>query len=307
MTFAIVFPGQGSQSVGMQSALAAGCTEVQQTYREASDALDVDLWQIARSGPEERLNETVITQPAMLTAGVAAWRSWRGAGGGRPGSMAGHSLGEYTALVCADALPFASALQLVRQRAELMQAAVPSGKGAMAALLGLDDKSVIRVCADAADGEVVEAVNFNSPGQVVIAGHRTAVERATSLAKSAGARRAVLLNVSVPSHCRLMQPAAEKLAETLRATEFATPSLPVISNVDVQAYETPDGIRDGLERQLYRPVRWADTIRRLAADGATTIVECGPNKVLAGLAKRIDRSLEAVSFDAPDAVPDSLR
>lgn len=307
MSFAIVFPGQGSQSIGMQARLAAEYEGVRRTWSEAGEALDLDLWGIAQSGPEERLNDTTITQPAMLAAGVAAWRVWQAAGGSCPAAMAGHSLGEYTALVCADALPFADAVRLVRRRAELMQAAVPAGQGAMAAVLGLDDDAIIAVCRDAAGDEVVEAVNFNSPGQVVIAGHRPAVERAAEQAKAAGAKRAVMLNVSVPSHCRLMQPAAAQLARTLQAIDFAVPSVPIVSNVDVEVFDTADGIRSGLERQLYRPVRWADTVRRLAADGVTAVVECGPGKVLAGLTKRIDRSLEAVSFDAPEAVADAVR
>lgn len=307
MSFAIVFPGQGSQSTGMQARLAAEYEVVRRTWSEAGEALELDLWGIAQSGPDARLNDTTITQPAMLAAGVAAWRVWQAAGGSRPAAMAGHSLGEYTALVCADALPFADAVRLVRRRAELMQAAVPAGQGAMAAVLGLDDDAIIAVCRDAAGDEVVEAVNFNSPGQVVIAGHRPAVERAAEQAKAAGAKRAVLLNVSVPSHCRLMQPAAAQLARTLQAIDFAVPSVPIVSNVDVEVFDTADGIRSGLERQLYRPVRWADTVRRLAADGVTAVVECGPGKVLAGLTKRIDRSLEAVSFDAPEAVADAVR
>lgn len=291
----------------MQAALAAKYEVVRRTWSEAGEAIEVDLWGIAQTGPEERLNETTITQPAMLAAGVAAWRVWLEAGGSRPAVMAGHSLGEYTALVCAESLPFAAAVRLVRRRAELMQAAVPAGRGAMAAVLGLDDEAIVAVCRDAAGDEVVEAVNFNSPGQVVIAGHRPAVERAAEQARAAGAKRAVLLNVSVPSHCRLMKPAAAELARTLQSIDFAAPSIPVLSNVDVEAYATADGIRSGLERQLYSPVRWADTVRRLAVDGVTAVVECGPGKVLAGLTKRIDRSLEAVSFDAPEAVADAVR
>ena len=307
MSFAIVFPGQGSQSTGMQALLAAEYEDVRRTWSEAGEALDLDLWGIAQSGPEQRLNETTITQPAMLAAGVAAWRVWQAAGGGRPAAMAGHSLGEYTALVCAGALPLADAVRLVRHRAELMQAAVPAGQGAMAAVLGLDDEAIVAVCRAAAGDDVVEAVNFNSPGQVVIAGHRSAVERAVGQAKAAGAKRAVLLNVSVPSHCRLMKPAAAELAQTLQAIEFAAPSVPVVSNVDVEVYSTAEEIRSGLERQLYSPVRWADTVRRLAADGVVAVIECGPGKVLAGLTKRIDRSLEAVSFDAPEAIADAVR
>lgn len=307
LSFAIVFPGQGSQSTGMQARLAADYEEVRRTWSEAGEALDLDLWGIAQSGPDERLGDTTITQPAMLAAGVAAWRAWQGAGGSRPAAMAGHSLGEYTALVCADALPFGDAVRLVRRRAELMQAAVPVGQGAMAAVLGLDDAVVVGVCRDAAGDEVVEAVNFNSPGQVVIAGHRSAVERATERARTAGAKRAVMLNVSVPSHCRLMKPAAAELARTLQAMDFRAPSIPVLSNVDVEVLDSAERICTALERQLYNPVRWADIVRRFAADGITAVIECGPGKVLTGLTRRIDRSLEAVSFDAPEAVADAVR
>lgn len=303
----MVFPGQGSQAPGMQSALAEKYREVRQTYADASEVLGFDLWELVQEGPAERLNETQVTQPAMLTAGFAAWRVWSRSGGSQPAYMAGHSLGEYTALVCAGSLSFQKALQLVRRRAQLMQAAVPAGQGAMAAILGLDDDAVVAVCRGAAQDEVVEAVNFNSPGQVVIAGHRTAVERATAQAKEAGAKRAVLLNVSVPSHCALMKPAAAELAKTLMETDFAEPTVPVISNVDVETYVTAEQIRAGLERQLYNPVRWTDTIRQIVADGATAIIECGPGKVLAGLTKRIDRSVDTISFDAPDAIDGSIR
>ncbi len=291
----------------MQSALAEKYADVRQTYAEASEVLGFDLWQLVQQGPEERLNDTRVTQPAMLTAGFAAWRVWCSAGGSTPAYMAGHSLGEYTALVCAGALPFTTALQLVSQRAELMQAAVPAGQGAMAAILGLDDEAVVAVCRQAAQDEVVEAVNFNSPGQIVIAGHRTAVERAAEQAKEAGAKRALLLNVSVPSHCALMKPAAAELAKTLAETDFAAPTVPVISNVDVDTYSTPEQIRAGLERQLYNPVRWTDTIRQIVANGATAIIECGPGKVLAGLTKRIERAVDTISFDAPDTIENSVR
>jgi [acyl-carrier-protein] S-malonyltransferase len=307
LTFAMVFPGQGSQAPGMQSALAEKSADVRQTYTEASEVLGFDLWQLVQQGPEERLNDTRVTQPAMLTAGFAAWRVWCSSGGSKPAYMAGHSLGEYTALVCAGSLSFATALQLVRRRAELMQAAVPTGQGAMAAILGLDDEAVVAVCRRAAQDEVVEAVNFNSPGQVVIAGHRTAVERAAEQAKAAGAKRAVLLNVSVPSHCALMKPAAAELAKTLTETAFAAPAIPVISNVDVATYVTAEQIREGLERQLYNPVRWTETIRQLVANGATAIIECGPGKVLAGLTKRIERAVDTVSFDTPEAIEGSIR
>lgn len=306
MTLAIVFPGQGSQASGMQSALAEAYDEIRGTYAEASRTLGFDLWALVQEGPPERLNETVVTQPAMLTAGVAAWRAWCRAGGGAPAFMAGHSLGEYTALTCAGALPFPDALALVSRRAALMQAAVPSGEGAMAAVLGLDDEAVVRACAAAAEGQVVSAVNFNSPGQVVIAGHRAAVERACERAQAAGAKRAMLLSVSVPAHCDLMRPAADEFAAALAETDFRTPTIPVVNNVDVAVYESPARIRDGLERQLYSPVRWTETVQYLAGRGVLSIVEAGPGKVLTGLVRRIDRSLQAACVDSPGALDDLL-
>lgn len=306
LTLAMIFPGQGSQAPGMQAALADEYGEIQETYREASDNLGFDLWELVQNGPAGSLNETVITQPAMLAAGVAAWRAWQKAGGSSPSHMAGHSLGEYTALVCSGSLQFADAVRLVTHRAELMQAAVPAGEGAMAAILGLDDETVVDVCRNAAEGQVVSAVNFNSPGQVVIAGVRAAVERAAEQARKAGARRAKLLSVSVPSHCELMRPAAEKLSQALEETAFAPPSVPVVNNVDVRVYEDARNIRDGLARQLYRPVRWSDTVRFLIANGATSIVEAGPGKVLAGLVRRIDRSVPAACIDSPEALRDAI-
>lgn len=306
MTFAMVFPGQGSQSLGMQKALADEYPVVAETYAEASDVLGFDLWKLVQTGPQEELDQTVITQPAMLTAGIAAWRCWLAAGGQEPASMTGHSLGEYTALVASDALPFAEAVSIVRQRAELMQAAVPAGEGAMAAVLGLDDDTVINVCEAAANGEVVSAVNFNSPGQVVIAGERAAVERAVDGAKEAGAKRAIMLRVSVPSHSALMKPAADELAGRLAATEFSPLRIPVINVVDVEHYDTPDSIRDGLRRQLFCPVLWSATIQRLASEGATTIIECGPGKVLAGLVRRIDRSLTGMALEDVDSLNKAL-
>lgn len=295
----MVFPGQGSQAVGMQAELAVEFGEIMATYAEASEQLGYDLWDLVQTGTTDQLAETVVTQPAMLTAGVAAWRVWQAAGGPEPQQLAGHSLGEYTALVCAESLAFADAVSLVKRRAELMQAAVPAGKGAMAAILGMDDDAVIDVCNNAAAGQVVSAVNFNSPGQVVIAGDRDAVERATVLAKEGGAKRAIILNVSVPSHCALMTDAADELAESLARTEFAETHVPVISNVDVVPYENPEQIRDGLKRQLFSPVRWVGTVHYLIANGTDQVIECGPGKVLAGLAKRIDRSLAASCIDTP--------
>ncbi len=306
MTLAIVFPGQGSQAAGMQAALAEDYPEIRATYREASDQLGFDLWELVQDGPAEGVNETVVTQPAMLTAGVAAWRAWRKAGGDAPAYMAGHSLGEYTALTCAGALPFADAVRLVSRRAELMQAAVPAGEGAMAAVLGLDDDVVVSVCRAAAEGEVVSAVNFNSPGQVVIAGHRDAVERACAQAKVAGAKRTMMLSVSVPAHCDLMRPAAAEFSTALAGIDFAPPSIPVVSNVDVKPYDSAAGIRNGLERQLYSPVRWTETVRYLVGRGVTFLVEAGPGKVLTGLARRIDRSVPAACLDSPAALREAL-
>ncbi len=306
MTLAMVFPGQGSQASGMQAALASAYPEIRDTYAEASAELGFDLWELVQEGPVETLNETVVTQPAMLTAGVAAWRVWRRAGGAAPAFMAGHSLGEYTALTCAGAIAFSEALALVTRRAELMQAAVPAGEGAMAAVLGLSDEAVIAACASAAEGQVVSAVNFNSPGQVVIAGHRAAVERACAAARAAGAKRAMLLSVSVPAHCELMRPAAEAFAEVLAQVPFRTPAIRIVNNVDVQVYAGPEQVREALVRQLYSPVRWTETVRWLAKQGVGRIVEAGPGKVLTGLARRIDGSLAAACIDSPATLDELL-
>lgn len=296
---AIVFPGQGSQSVGMLAELAGAHSEVQATFAEASDVLGYDLWALTQNGPEADLNQTDRTQPAMLAAGVAVWRAWCKQGGARPAFMAGHSLGEYTALVCAGSLAYADGIRLVAERGRLMQAAVPAGVGAMAAILGLDDDQVRQACSEAEQGEVVQAVNFNSPGQVVIAGHKAAVERACEQAKALGAKRAVPLAVSVPSHSSLMRPAAEAFAAALAAVEFSTPEIPVIHNADVAAHADPAAIRDALIRQIHNPVRWVETVQYLAAQGITRIVEAGPGKVLAGLNKRIDKNIAAVAaFDS---------
>lgn len=307
MTLAMVFPGQGSQSIAMQDELAERFPEVKATYAEASEQLGYDLWELAQEGPKEKLDQTVVTQPVMMTAGFAGWRVWQNAGGEIPALLAGHSLGEYTALVCAGVIEFPDAIRLVRRRAELMQQAVPAGDGAMAAILGLDDDTVLSVCRDAEEGQVVQAVNFNTSGQVVIAGVRSAVERAAELATSAGARRALLLSVSVPAHTDLMKPAADELAEALAAAKLVTPSIPVISNADVVPYESVEQIRDGLRRQLYSPVRWAETIGFMIEHGTTKIVECGPGKVLAGLNRRIDRSISSVCLDSPAALEAALR
>lgn len=286
MTYAFVFPGQGSQSVGMMAAYGDDAA-IRDTFAEASDALGFDLAALVAEGPAEALNQTINTQPAMLAAGVAVYRLWLARGGAQPALMAGHSLGEYTALACAGALGFADALKLVRLRAEAMQSAVPEGVGAMAAVLGLDDDTVRAVCAESAQGEVLEAVNFNSPGQVVIAGHKAAVDRGCALAKEKGAKRALPLPVSVPSHCALMKPAAEKLLVALNAIEVKAPRVPVIHNADVASHSDPTAIRDALARQLYSPVRWVESMQAMAAQGVTRIAECGPGKVLAGLNKRI--------------------
>jgi [acyl-carrier-protein] S-malonyltransferase len=301
-TLGMVFPGQGSQSVGMLAELASRYPVVADTFEEASDVLGYDLWALVQDGPAEELNLTDRTQPAMLAAGVGVWRVWLEQGGASPGVMAGHSLGEYTALVCAGALELADAIGLVAERGRRMQAAVPEGTGGMAAILGLDDASVAAVCEQAAEGRVVIPVNYNSPGQVVIAGEADAVQRAMELAKEAGAKRAVQLPVSVPSHCELMQPAAEQFAERLRATTIRSPGIPVIQNVDVVAHESPDAIRDGLERQLYSPVQWVRTIESMAGRGVSRIIEAGPGKVLAGLCKRIDKSLLAMPVYDPDTL-----
>lgn len=299
MKLAFVFPGQGSQSVGMLSGLAAEFLLVRQTFDEASQALGFDLWQLVSSGPEEQLNQTQHTQPAMLAAGVAAWRVWRASGGPLPAFMAGHSLGEYSALCCAEALTFTDAVRLVADRGRFMQAAVPAGHGGMAAILGLEDEQVRTLCAQAAHGEVLAAVNFNSPGQVVIAGSAAAVARGVEAAKAAGAKLAVVLPVSVPSHCALMQPAAEQLAERLAQVTIRTPLVPVLHNVHVQAESDPQAIRAALVRQLAAPVLWTDTVLALLAQGVDVLVECGPGKVLAGLNKRIARAIPTLSLQDP--------
>lgn len=297
MGFAVVFPGQGSQAVGMLSGLAEQYPSVNQTFEEASEILGYDLWALCQNGPVERLNATERTQPALLAAGVAVWRVWQAQGGPKPDAMAGHSLGEYTALVCAGALDFRTAVKLVEFRGQVMQEAVPAGEGAMAAIIGLDDEAVRAACAEAAQGQVVEAVNFNAPGQVVIAGNTAAVERASEACKARGAKRALPLPVSAPSHCALMQPAAARLAERLAGTRFAAPAIPVIHNVDVTTHADADAIRAALKAQLHSPVRWVETVQSLAAQGMTTLMELGPGKVLSGLAKRIDKGLEAHSVN----------
>jgi [acyl-carrier-protein] S-malonyltransferase len=286
MSFAFVFPGQGSQSVGMLADCAAE-REVRDAFAEATTALGYDLWALTQEGPAERLNATEYTQPAMLTAGVALWRLWKARGGADPGEVSGHSLGEFTALVCAGALPLGAAADLVRFRGRVMQEAVPAGTGAMAAILGLSDEQVATSCTQAAQGEVVEAVNFNAPGQVVIAGTRSAVERAIEACKAAGAKRAMALPLSVPSHCSLMGPAADRLEARLLDVSLEQPVIRYVSAVDAAVHSQPDDIRQLLVRQLVSPVRWQDTVRALAANGHAQLIECGPGKVLSGLNRRI--------------------
>lgn len=289
MSLAFVFPGQGSQSIGMLAELGGADPVVQATFAEASDALGYDLWALCQQGPEADLGSTERTQPAMLAAGVATWRAWLGRGGPRPVAMAGHSLGEYTALVCSDAMDFRTAIDVVRFRGQVMQQAVPLGQGAMAAILGLEDADLDAACKEAAQGEVVEPVNFNAPGQTVIAGNASAVARAIEAAKARGAKRAVLLPVSVPSHSSLMRGAAERLAEKLATVEVRMPNVPAVYTVDVKTHSSPDGIRQSLKEQLFKPVRWADTVRAMIAGGADTFIECGPGKVLTSLNRRIER------------------
>lgn len=290
MALAFVFPGQGSQSVGMLRSLAAAEPLVGETFAEASDALGYDLWKLCQEGPEELLGATERTQPAMLAAGVATWRVWRKHGGAMPIAMAGHSLGEYSALVAAGALDFRTAVALVQFRGQAMQAAVPAGQGAMAAILGVDDAEVEAACREAAQGEVVQAANFNSPGQVVIAGTAAAVDRAIEIAKAKGAKRTMKLPVSVPSHSALMQPAAAKLAVRLQSTAFAAPQVKDIYTVDVRTHGDAAAMRAALVEQLVKPVRWTETVRALIAGGATVIVECGPTGVLTSLNRRIDKN-----------------
>jgi [acyl-carrier-protein] S-malonyltransferase len=301
MAVAFVFPGQGSQSVGMLKSLAEAEPVVAATFDAASQVLGYDLWQLCQAGPEDSLNSTERTQPAMLAAGVAVWRVWRKRGGPAPTVMSGHSLGEFTALVCADSLDFGTAIELVSFRGRAMQEAVPVGQGAMAAVLGLDDEAVEAACREAARGEVVEAVNFNAPGQVVIAGHATAVKRAIEACKTRGAKRAIDLPVSVPSHSSLMKPAAERLQQRLERTEVRSPLVPEIYTVDVRKHGHPQGIRSALVQQLFSPVRWAETVRRMVASGVTHIVECGPGKVLTGLNRRVERRKEISVYGIEDS------
>ena len=308
-TLALVFPGQGSQSIGMMAGFADRAV-VKNTFVEASDILKLDLWKMVTEGPDEALALTINTQPVMLAAGVATFRAWQEAGGADAAVYAGHSLGEYTALVAAGALSFAAALPLVRFRAEAMQAAVPEGIGGIAAILGLDEAAIHEVCRAAeqgeVQGEVCQAVNLNSPGQIVIAGHRAAVERGMALAKQKGAKRAIMLPMSVPSHCALMRPAAERLAQYLESVALETPLVAVVQNADVISFDSPEAIKQGLVEQLYRPVRWIETIQAIAARGIKNVFECAPGKVLTGLNKRIDPSLNCIALNDAIALQNAL-
>lgn len=305
----IVFPGQGSQSIGMLKALADAYPQVESTFAEASDALGYDLWALCQDGPEERLNATEQTQPAMLAAGVAVWRVWQAAGGPAPGVAAGHSLGEYSALVAAGAVDFATAARLVRSRGRFMQEAVPRGEGAIAAVLGLDDATVVRCCAavsgDGARG-IAAAVNFNAPGQVVIAGHAPAVAAALDALREAGAKKAVPLPMSVPVHCELMRPAAARLGAELEAAALTTPAFPILHNADIAAHDSAGEIIAALRAQLHTPVRWTATVQALRDRGATLMVECGPGRVLAGLARRIDRDVRCLPVHDPQSLDTAL-
>jgi [acyl-carrier-protein] S-malonyltransferase len=303
---ACVFPGQGSQRVGMLSAIAELDPVVRDTFREASETLGYDLWELAQTGPQEALNLTERTQPLILTGSVALWRLWRARGGAQPAFMAGHSLGEFSALVCADAMGFADAVRLVRNRGAYMQQAVPVGAGAMAAVLGLDDALIAQACAEAAAGEVVAAVNFNSPGQVVIAGHAGAVERAIAACKGMGAKRAMPLPVSAPFHTTLMKPAGEHLARDLAAVRLASPSVPVIHNVHAQPERDAERIRALLVQQIHSPVQWVASVRFMGQAGVRSVVEIGPGKVLGGLCKRIDAGMECFYSEDPQDLEKAL-
>jgi [acyl-carrier-protein] S-malonyltransferase len=298
-SLAFVFPGQGSQFVGMLTELAAAHPEVQATFEEASQGAGVDLWSLSSAGPEEQLNRTENTQPALLAASVAVWRVWRKLGGAQPAQLSGHSLGEYSALVCAGSLSLHDAAALVAERGRLMQSAVPAGVGAMAAILGGDDAQIAAVCEEVAQGQVVSPANFNSPGQLVIAGNTEAVDRALARLAELGVKKAIKLAVSVPSHCALMRGAADKLGERMTGIDWRLPSIPVVQNAEARSYDSIDDIRGALQRQLYLPVRWTECVQALAAGGIVRVAECGPGKVLSGLIKRIDKTVEARAIGMP--------
>ena len=306
MKFAFVFPGQGSQSIGMMQGYADS-KAVREVFAEAAEVLKQDLKKLVEDGPAEQLNSTVNTQPLMLTAGYAAYRAWREAGGAEPAVVAGHSLGEYTALVAAGALAFRDALPLVRFRAQAMQEAVPVGEGAMAAILGLEDDAVLAACSEAAQGQVVEPVNFNAPSQVVIAGHKPAVERGAAAAKARGAKLAVMLPVSAPFHSSLLKPAADRLAAYLGDVKMNAPRIPMVNNVDVAMEQEPRRIKEALARQACNPVRWVEVVRRIAGEGIAHVAECGPGKVLASLTKRIDRNLQSYSITDMQTLEQTLQ
>jgi [acyl-carrier-protein] S-malonyltransferase len=306
-TLAFVFPGQGSQSIGMLAGLAQGNPVVRDTFVEASDGAGVDLWTLSQEGPEAQLNQTEFTQPALLAAGVAVWRLWQGQGGSQPSVLAGHSLGEYSALVAAQVLSLGDAARLVRHRGQLMQDAAPAGTGAMAAVLGADDSVVEQACADASGAEVVVPANYNSPGQIVIGGHAAAVDRALALLAERGVRKTVKLAVSVPSHTPLMRDAAERLGAAMQTMRFNDALIPVVQNVDARINQDSAAIRDALVRQLYLPVQWTSCVQALAARGVTRVAECGPGKVLSGLVKRIDKSLEAIAIGSRDDFDNALQ
>ena len=303
---AFVFPGQGSQSLGMLAELAAAHPEVLATFAEASAGAGVDLWALSQTGPAEELNRTEFTQPALLAAGVAVWRVWQANGGAQPAQLAGHSLGEYSALVAGGALSLHDGARLVRLRGQLMQSAAPAGTGAMAAVLGAEDSLVLEVCAAVSGAQVVVPANFNSPGQIVIGGHAAAVDLALAALAERGVRKTVKLPVSVPSHTPLMREAANRLAEAMAAVAWQVPALPVVQNVDAEVHEGAEAIRDALVRQLYLPVQWTASVQALVARGATRIAECGPGKVLTGLAKRIDKSIDARALGAPEDIQAAL-
>lgn len=299
---AFVFPGQGSQKIGMLAELAEQYSVVQSTFAEASEILGYDLWSLVQTGTQEEINLTERTQPLLLTASVAVWRVWNEKQGARPALLSGHSLGEWSALVCAGVVEFSDAVKIVQLRGRYMQEAVPAGQGAMAAIIGLDDAAIINACKAAAQGEIVSAVNFNSPGQVVIAGNVAAVDRASALCKEAGAKRALPLPVSAPFHTELMRPAAERLTDLIAATSFATPQIPVVHNVTAKAETNPEKIKALMIEQIYSPVRWVDCVNTIVAAGVTTTVECGPGKVLSGLNKRISSELNTLSIEKPEEV-----